>query len=421
MDLNTDPIYRLAANTAGSIGNEFLVALVHDLHEVMPVNLAMITESVGQPPRRVRALYSWKDGELGAPIEYDLEGTPCELVYQGQALLIPRELAVRFPKEPAHRRSYCGVPLRSRERNVTGHFAVISNEVIAQTQRVEGVVQIFGRRVEAELQRLRDNEEREELIRRLQQQHYTAREKNQFMAKVLGMVAHDLRNPLAAVVSRAELMGAILEKSVLAEEMLPSEKKLLDSVSAILKSTDRMEKMIADLIVAARKETTEIGLNSTTIPLHRPIKSAIQLYEDDAARKNIKISVDLGNLVQVTADEDRLIEAIGNLISNAVKYSTRGSRITITCRVEEADRFAKVVIADEGLGMTEQDIGAAFKVFRTLSAQPTDGETSTGLGLAIVKTIVEAHGGSIKAESQGRHKGTTMTLQLPVPPANCTS
>lgn len=414
MDPNSDPIYRLAANTAGSIGNEFLVALVHDLHEVMPVNLAMITQSVGHPPQRVRALYSWKDGELGVPIEYDLEGTPCELVYQGQALLIPHELAVRFPKEPAHRKSYCGVPLRSRERSVIGHFAVISNEEIAQTQRAEGIVQIFGRRVEAELQRLMDSEEREGLIRRLQRQHFASRQKNQFMAKVLGMVAHDLRNPLAAVVSRAEFIGSIVDKCTQPAEMQPIGRSLLDSASSILKSTDRMEKMIADLIVAARKETTEISLNRTEIPLNRPINSAVQLYEDHAARKNISIALELAGPVLVIADEDRLIEAIGNLFSNAIKYSSRGCRIRVECRTDESRQIAKIVIADEGLGMTKQDLDSAFNLFRTLSAQPTDGESSTGLGLAIVKTIVEAHGGTINAESRGRNQGTTMTLCLPV-------
>ncbi len=74
----------------------------------------------------------------------------------------------------------------------------------------------------------------------------------------------------------------------------------------------------------------------------------------------------------------------------------------------------EIVVADEGQGMTEEDIASAFKVFRTLSARPTDGESSTGLGLAIVKTIAEAHGGSVRAESKGRDQGTIMTLRLPV-------
>jgi len=130
----------------------------------MPVSLAMVTQAVDKPPTRVRALYSWRDGALGSPVEYS------QLVYQGQSILIPSELAVRFPKEAAHRSSYCGMPLRNRADEVMGHFAVISNEDISQTERVEGIFRIFGRRVETELQRMADDEEKERLIQRLQQQ-----------------------------------------------------------------------------------------------------------------------------------------------------------------------------------------------------------------------------------------------------------
>ncbi len=419
MDPKRDPIHQLAASTAGSIGNEFLAALVRDLHDVMSVNLTMVTQALDNPPTRVRALYSWRDGSLGAPVEYDLEGTPCQFVYRGQSVLIPEELAKRFPKEPAHRRSYYGIPLRNRKLEVTGHFAVISNLEISQTERVEGIVQIFGRRVEAELQRLSDDQTRERLIQRLEQQHHSARQRSEFMSKVLGMVAHDLRNPLANVVSRSELIQAILEKPGLPEEKAALQTQIFESTSAIIRSSDRMERMIADLIDAARKETAEIRLTISTVPLSRAVNYALNLHTQAAGKKGITIETSLDGSLNIPADEDRLIEAVGNLISNAIKYSPQGSRIKVSTSNIQDGKTIEIRVADEGLGMTDHDIGAAFNAFRTLSAKPTDGESSTGLGLAIVKTITEAHGGEAIAQSAGRNRGTTMTLRLPTQtPAN---
>ncbi len=332
MDHETDPIYRLAASTAGSIGNDFLAALVRDLHGVMPVRLAMVTQSLGDPPTRVRALYSWKDGVLGAPVEYDLEGTPCQLVYRGQTVIIPEELAVRFPKEQGIWNSYCGVPLRNRAQVVVGHFAVISDGIITHLQRVEGMVKIFGRRVEAELQRIADDEERDSLIQRLGQQHSAARQKSQFMSKVLGMVAHDLRNPLASVVSRTELIQALIVKLQGGSDQIRFDGKLSESTDAILRSASRMETMIHDLIDAARRETTEISLNVAEFPLSRAVASAIQLHEEYAGRKALRIEADLDEQLRISADEDRLIEAVGNLLSNAIKYSSRDALIRVSCR-----------------------------------------------------------------------------------------
>lgn len=411
MGIDRDAVYSLAASTAGAIGNEFLVALVHHLHEVMPVSLALITQGIGRPPSRARAIFSWRDGEKGVPIEYDLEGTPCELVYEGQTLVVPDQLSIRFPKEAERLRSYCGVPLRDRSSEVVGHFAVLSEEALTEPERVEGIVQIFGRRAESELIRIAQDDERNELIARLEKQYAMSNQRSNFMSKVLGMVAHDLRNPLSAIVARADLMQALIdaEKDVYDDKTTRGLVKSLESVHA---SSDRMNRMIESLLDAARKESMEISLTTANVALSRAAESAIQIHQTHASAKSIALLSYLDDRVRVEGDEDRLVEAIGNLISNAIKYSAVGSEVTVVTR-KLGEAQAEIVVADLGQGMTPEDLGNAFIPFHTLSARPTGGETSTGLGLAIVRTVVEAHGGEVFAESKGRGKGTIMTIRLP--------
>ncbi len=143
------------------------------------------------------------------------------------------------------------------------------------------------------------------------------------------------------------------------------------------------------------------------------MRAAIALNHAAAVKKQLRIAERFEPGRAVMADEDRLIEAIDNLLSNAVKYSAPGGTITVATRTDSAG-LALVSIADEGQGLSPEDLARAFQPFQPLSAKPTGGEASTGLGLAIVKAIAEAHGGSVAAESPGKGQGSTFTIRLPI-------
>jgi signal transduction histidine kinase len=414
-----DPFYLIAESTAAEVGGEFLAALVRSMHEAMDVSVAVITRGIGEPPVRARAAFSWKKAGSAFPDEYDLEGTPCSVVYKGQRLVLPEQLWRRFPRE-AGKEGYCGVPLRNGAGKVVGHFSVFSDVPIRNPQRTEGIMRIFGMRVEAELQRIDAEQERAALIQRLSEalerlghQHQLTRRANAFKTEMLGMVAHDLRNPLAAIVGRAELIERLFEG-----EAGPGDTKLRERVqtacTAIGRAADRMEGMIADLLVSARNEARSISLRCSKVDLGEPVRVAIGLNQRAAEAKGIRIAevaADTGTTI--LADADRLIEAVDNLLSNAIKYSPVGGAVRVEAGIEAATGLAWVSVADRGEGMTENDIAQAFQRFQPLSAKPTAGESSTGLGLAIVRAIAEAHGGSVEAASPGKGQGATFTLRLP--------
>jgi signal transduction histidine kinase len=110
-------------------------------------------------------------------------------------------------------------------------------------------------------------------------------------------------------------------------------------------------------------------------------------------------------------DADRIREAIDNLISNAIKYSPIGGKITVVVSHEHSNTIIR--IADEGAGLSPEDLGRLFGRFQRLSAKPTAGESSTGLGLSIVKRIIDMHGGKVTADSDGPGRGSTFTVALP--------
>jgi len=110
-------------------------------------------------------------------------------------------------------------------------------------------------------------------------------------------------------------------------------------------------------------------------------------------------------------DADRMREAIDNLVSNAIKYSPIGGKITVLVMHEGKNTVIR--IADEGAGLSPEDLGRLFGRFQRLSAKPTAGESSTGLGLSIVKRIIDMHGGQVTADSAGPGQGSTFTVTLP--------
>jgi signal transduction histidine kinase len=130
-----------------------------------------------------------------------------------------------------------------------------------------------------------------------------------------------------------------------------------------------------------------------------------------AVNKQQSIAVSAPPNVVTMCDADRMREAIDNLISNAIKYSPIGGRISVLVSNEKKKTLIRV--ADEGAGLSPEDLGRLFGRFQRLSAKPTAGESSTGLGLSIVKRIVDMHGGDILAESAGPGQGATFTITLP--------
>jgi signal transduction histidine kinase len=269
---------------------------------------------------------------------------------------------------------------------------------------------------EAEIERLR-NVELANALKEVQQQKDLAQAANAFKTELLSIAAHDLKNPLQSIMGFAEL---IAEKAGVNLEV----RSMAVAISA---SAKRMSKLITDLLQTAIIDAGKLVLQKEKVLLSQLLVPAVEQSRTMAERKRQVLEMKCTEDVLIEVDVERMREVIDNLISNAIKYSPKETRITISCQKLNGEQHttnekvenragAEVCIAvkDEGQGLTADDMKKLFGKFQRLSAQPTDGESSTGLGLSIVKQIVELHGGQVWAESEGKGKGATFFVKLPV-------
>lgn len=229
-------------------------------------------------------------------------------------------------------------------------------------------------------------------------------ELNQLKNRILGVVAHDLRNPLAVIKGYADLM--ICD----ALGPIPDEQKKY--LQRMTDASDTMLSMINDLLDISAIEAGRLELQPVRIPAKAFLEEVHSSTGMLARAKSIELCLEAAeNLPPVIMDPRRIGQVLNNLITNAIKFSHPETRIVLGAEATES--ALRVWVRDEGQGIPEEDLPKLFQEFGRASTRATQGEKSTGLGLAIVKRIVEAHGGRVGVESRVG-EGSTFFFTLPL-------
>ncbi len=224
---------------------------------------------------------------------------------------------------------------------------------------------------------------------------------NKLKDKHLAIVAHDLRNPIAAIHGLSDL----LVDPNLDEE---SRRTFVEAINTVSK---QMLILVDDLLDISVIESGKFDLNKIPGNLSVILQERAELMAINAKNKNITLTTALDEVPDLPIDVDRMRQVIDNLLSNAVKFSPSGTTVHVSCgRKDDGLVFS---VADQGPGIPDEDLDKLFGVFQKLDIQPTAGEKSTGLGLSIVKRIVDAHGGEISVESEVG-KGSAFTVTIPI-------
>lgn len=251
----------------------------------------------------------------------------------------------------------------------------------------------------------RVNNELTNLHRALAQQNAELAQANEQKNRFVGMVSHDLRNPLAVILNYAEFLET--------ETPLNAEQREL--IKVIKRNSDFIVRMLNDLLDVTAIESGQLRLHRELVDLVAQVSENVKLNRALAAAKNIDIQLaPPPSVPTLEIDRRKIDQVLNNLIGNAVKFSHRDTRVTV--RLSVNSEGVTVSVEDQGQGIPASEISKLFTPFGTTSVTATAGERSVGLGLAIVRRIVEGHSGCISVESE-IGCGSIFRFTLPFSPA----
>jgi signal transduction histidine kinase len=225
---------------------------------------------------------------------------------------------------------------------------------------------------------------------------------NEEKNRLMGIAAHDLRNPANNILMMSDIV------------MEMAEGKLGDESFEFLRmmrvTAEHMLNVVNNILDVSRIESGNLPVNKKNTNLVKLIEDNVKLNSFVARKKDIAITFTPEEPAVIREIDPSLIEQVmNNLISNAVKFSHRNTNVRVT--LSSVKDKALITVRDEGQGIPEKELNRLFKFFSRTSVQGTNGEVSTGLGLAISKKIIEAHGGSIRVESQPG-VGSTFSVEI---------
>jgi PAS domain S-box-containing protein len=224
------------------------------------------------------------------------------------------------------------------------------------------------------------------------------RRKDEFLATL----AHELRNPLAPIRNAIAVL----------QQVEPASEHALHARGVIDRQVTQLTRLVDDLLDISRITEGKIRLNRERLSLTDTIRRTVEDHRGPFERKGVALALESsGDPLWVDADPTRLVQVVGNLLENAAKFTNPGGHVAVTL-AQNGDR-ALLRIRDDGTGMDEATLGRIFQPFVQADSTLARTQGGLGLGLALVKNLVELHGGSVEASSEGVGRGTEFLVALP--------
>lgn len=253
-------------------------------------------------------------------------------------------------------------------------------------------------------ERKKAQDERDQLLLSEQTARKEAEVANRLRDEFMASVSHELRTPLNSILGWARLLkGGMLDESISAK-----------AVDTIIKSSETQNRLIEDLLDVARLISGKLELEITQVNVVELISNAIEAVRPMVDARHISLNLEIDDdcrETEIPGDVNRLQQVVWNLLTNAVKFSPEGGRVNIAVSAKEG--IVDLEISDNGRGISPEFLPFVFERFRQDTSN-IEKRSGLGLGLAIVRHLVELHGGSVRAQSEGENKGSVFTVSLPV-------
>jgi signal transduction histidine kinase len=232
-------------------------------------------------------------------------------------------------------------------------------------------------------------------------------EANQRKNEFLATLAHELRNPLAPIRNALEIMRlGVADPVVLEPARAMVERQVL-----------RLVRLIDDLLDISRLGQGKLTLKKSPIVFQKVIEQALELCSPAIQRAGLTLQLIVPKIpIRLEGDLVRLTQVVSNILNNAAKYSQPGGKIRL--KVEREGHQVLLQVRDKGMGLPPEMLGQIFELFTQVDRTLNRSEGGLGIGLGLARRLVEMHGGTLDAYSEGLNKGMEFTVRLPLLPTH---
>jgi PAS domain S-box-containing protein len=291
-----------------------------------------------------------------------------------------------------------GTPTEWRElrlRRLDGQDALCEASGVGIEHQGRPAVQVVIRDITARKQAQEALREANERLRQAD------RAKNEFLA----VLSHELRNPLAPIKNSLYIL----------ERAAPGGEQARRAQAIVARQVDQLGRLVDDLLDVTRIARNKLALQRSRLELGQLVRRTLEDYRPVFDRAGVCLELETDrSAVHVDADGQRMAQVVGNLLSNAAKFTPRGGRVVVKVGADVAAGRAVVTVADTGLGLTPEMEVYVFEPFMQAVEALDRREGGVGLGLALVKGVVELHGGDVSASSAGPGQGSRFVVRLPL-------
>ncbi|MGD1898408.1 MAG: ATP-binding protein [Phormidesmis sp.] len=404
----TNALTQVSYGVASAVGDSFFSTLVQHFTNALSIDYAYVALIDQDTPGQLETLVACHKGQIIDNFAYDIETAPCRQVLATKAFChYEQGLQALYPEvamlAPLWIESYAATPILGSSGQPIGVLVVMDTKPLKATELLKALLNIYSVRIATELERIRSEERKTELLLREYEARQQAELANKMKDDFLAVVSHELRSPLNPILGWTQLLR---RRNVSADRA----EKALETIE---RNVLRQVELIDDLLDVSRILTGKLSLKTAPVHLDKVIVAALLSVQAKVKQKSIQLDYqNSADRSLVMGDADRLVQVVENLLSNAVKFTPENGTVDINLSTKEAHIYLE--IQDSGKGISPDFLPNVFDHFRQEDYSTIRRFGGLGLGLAIVYHLVEMHKGTVKASSPGEGKGATFVVKLPL-------